>query len=69
MAFVISFYPQRNSINKVLFFKRNFLQLLFSIIFIFTTTTTNAQNGYTISGKITEVTSGKPLENATVHLK
>ncbi|MEO9020793.1 MAG: DUF5686 family protein [Ginsengibacter sp.] len=33
------------------------------------TMVTKAQTGYTISGKITEAGSGKPLENATVHLK
>lgn len=29
----------------------------------------NAQNGYLISGKITGANGGKPLQNATVHLK
>jgi Family of unknown function (DUF5686)/CarboxypepD_reg-like domain len=38
------------------------LPVLFSI-------TVNAQNGFIISGKITEASSNKPLQNATVHLK
>lgn len=29
----------------------------------------NAQNGYIISGKVTEALTGKPIQNATVHLK
>ena len=31
--------------------------------------TAHAQNGYLISGKITEANGGRPLQNATVHLK
>ncbi len=41
--------------------------LLISIFFL--STITHAQNGYLISGKICEVNSGKPMQNATVHLK
>jgi hypothetical protein len=39
------------------------------IVSIFLSVITNAQNGYIISGKVSEDNSGKPMQNATVHLK
>ena len=44
-------------------------RILLSIIFLFFAIITNAQNGYLISGKVNEGNSGKPMQNATVHLK
>ncbi|MFS8081910.1 MAG: carboxypeptidase-like regulatory domain-containing protein, partial [Ginsengibacter sp.] len=55
--------------SKTSLIKKSTLRIIFSLIFILSTSCTKAQNGYTISGKVTEVASGKPLENATVHLK
>ncbi len=49
-------------------FFKNVLPVAFSILLFFATLVTKAQNGYTVSGKVTEAT-GRPLENATVHLK
>lgn len=40
-----------------------------SIMLISSAVVTEAQNYYTISGRVTEAVSGKPLQNATVHLK
>ncbi len=40
-----------------------------AIISVIFTTIANAQNGYLISGKITEANNGRPMQNATVHLK
>ena len=54
---------------KISFLKKNTLQIALSIMLISVAMFTNAQNVYTISGKVTESGSGKPLENATVHLK
>ncbi|MBL0200300.1 MAG: carboxypeptidase-like regulatory domain-containing protein [Chitinophagaceae bacterium] len=44
-------------------------QLFFSLLFFCFAFTASAQTGYTISGKVTEGVSGKPIQNATVHLK
>ncbi|MDE3185142.1 MAG: carboxypeptidase-like regulatory domain-containing protein [Bacteroidota bacterium] len=44
-------------------------RIALSIVSIFLSMITNAQNGYLISGKISDANSGKPLQNATVHLK
>ena len=44
-------------------------RIALSIVSIFISIITNAQNGYLISGKISEAKSGKPMQNATVHLK
>lgn len=51
------------------FHKKNTLRIAFSIMLIFITAVTKAQNGYMISGKVTEAVSGNPLQKATVHLK
>ncbi len=40
-----------------------------SIMFLSVTAVTQGQDSYSISGKVTEALSGKPLQNATVHLK
>ncbi len=45
------------------------LQIALLIMIISFSHIANAQTGYTISGKITEAGNGKPLQNATVHLK
>ncbi len=55
--------------NKIQFLKKITLQIALSIMLLSVAAVTKAQNGYTISGKVTESGSGKPLENATVHLK
>ncbi len=44
-------------------------RIALSIVSIFLSMITNAQNGYLISGKISDANSGKPMQNATVHLK
>lgn len=54
---------------KIRFLKKITLPITLSIIFISVISVTKAQNVFTISGKVTEAVSGKPLENATVHLK
>ena len=45
------------------------LKICLTSIFIFFAVMSFAQNGYLISGKVTEANSGKPMQNATVHLK
>ncbi len=45
---------------------KNLITLIFFITF---TITSFAQKEFIISGKITEATTGKPMQNATVHLK
>ncbi|HEY5368625.1 MAG TPA: DUF5686 family protein [Hanamia sp.] len=40
-----------------------------TIISVFFTTISNAQNGYLFSGKVTEANNSRPIPNATVHLK
>ncbi len=40
-----------------------------TIISVFFVAIANAQNGYLISGKIAEANNGRPMPNATVHLK
>jgi hypothetical protein len=61
--------PLSINMSNTLFLKLNTLPLAFSIMLIFVTAVTKAQTSYSISGKVTEAASGKPLENATVHLK
>ncbi len=48
---------------------KNAVQIFFSLVSFFFAITANAQNGYIISGKVNEAGSGKPIQNATVHLK
>ncbi|HUZ60696.1 MAG TPA: DUF5686 family protein [Hanamia sp.] len=45
------------------------IRICLAIIFICLAIITFAQNGYLITGKVTEANSGKPMQNATVHLK
>lgn len=45
------------------------LQIALSIMLMSFTNIAVAQNGYTISGRVIEANSGKPMQNATVHLK
>ncbi len=45
------------------------LQIGLSIMLISFRNIAVAQSGYTISGKVSEANSGKPMQNATVHLK
>lgn len=49
--------------------KEHALQVALAIMLILVATGTKAQSIYTISGRVTGAGSGKPLENATVHLK
>lgn len=51
------------------FMNKKMAQLYFSLLFFCFVFTANAQNGYIITGKVTEAGGGKPLQNATVHLK
>ncbi|MDP4284387.1 MAG: DUF5686 family protein [Bacteroidota bacterium] len=46
-----------------------FFRIVLYIVSIFLPIISNAQNGYLISGKVNEYNSGKPVQNATVHLK
>ena len=48
---------------------KTFLQVTLLITVTFSAFKTNAQNPYTISGRITEINDGRPMQNATVHLK
>jgi hypothetical protein len=52
-----------------IFMNKKAVQIFLSLVLLFFAITTNAQDDYIISGKVNEAGSGKPIQNATVHLK
>ncbi|MCW3107544.1 MAG: hypothetical protein JWQ09_2050 [Segetibacter sp.] len=48
---------------------RSVIKVTLTLLWMFFVTKTGAQNGYIISGKISADTTGRPMQNVTLHLK